>query len=191
MLQGGSKMELGAAGIYQQHGSIICENCLEGTRGERMFQGTVVSIHVTAKAGMPMESLQHVEAIAGRGLEGDRYSEGTGHWSSSPGVSREITLIEIEAIESVAREKSIEITPGAARRNVVTQGVPLNHLVGREFLVGTVRLRGTRLCQPCQYLEDLTTKGILAGLIHRGGLRADIVSGGTIRVGDLITDSKA
>lgn len=153
-----------------------------------MFQGDVVSIHVTAKAGMPMESLQQVEAIAGRGLEGDRYFEGTGHWSSSPGVSREVTLIEIEAIESLAREKSIQITPGAARRNVVTRGVPLNHLVGREFQVGGVRLRGTRLCEPCQYLESLTTKGLLSALVHRGGLRADIVSGGTLRVGDVITE---
>lgn len=155
-----------------------------------MFQGDVVSIHVTAKAGLPMESRQYVKAIAGRGLEGDRYFEGTGHWSNSPGVSRDITLIEIEVIESVAREKSIEITPGATRRNVVTRGVPLNHLVGREFQVGAVRLRGTRLCEPCQYLEGLTTKGLMAALIHRGGLRADIVSGGTIRVGDLVRESR-
>ena len=104
-----------------------------------MFQGDVVSIYVAAKAGMPTESLEHVEAIAGRGLEGDRYFDGTGHWSNSPGVSREITLIEIESIEALAREKKIEIAPGAARRNLVTRGVPLNHLVGREFQVGVVR----------------------------------------------------
>jgi MOSC domain-containing protein YiiM len=151
-----------------------------------MFRGDVVSIHVAATAGIPMESRQHVEAIVGRGLEGDRYFDGTGHWSNSPGVSREITLIEIESIEALAREKNIEIRPGAARRNLVTRGVPLNHLVGREFQVGEVRLRGTRLCEPCQYLERLTTKGVLAGLIHQGGLRADIVSGGTIRAGDRV-----
>src|SRR5215467_1339072 len=153
-----------------------------------MFQGAVVSIHVTTKAGLPMESLDHVQAIVGRGLEGDRYFAGVGYWSNRPGVSREVTLIEIEAIEALAREKSIAISAGAARRNVVTRGVPLNHLVGREFQVGAVRLRGTRLCEPCQYLEGLTTKGLLSALIHRGGLRADIVSGGTIRVGDLITE---
>jgi MOSC domain-containing protein YiiM len=139
---------------------------------------------------MPVGSPQQVNAIAGRGLEGDRYFDGTGHWSNSPGVSREITLIEIESIEALAREKNIEITPGAARRNLVTRGVPLNHLVGCEFQVGEVRLRGTRQCEPCQYLEGLTTKGVLVGLIHRGGLRADIVSGGTIRVGDFVTESK-
>jgi len=76
----------------------------------------------------------------------------------------------------------------AARRNVVTRGVPLNHLVGREFQIGAVRLRGTRLCEPCAYLEGLTLPGVLAGLIHRGGLRAEIVTGGTIRVEDAITE---
>lgn len=156
-----------------------------------MFEGHVVSIHVAEKAGTPMESRQHVEAIAGRGLEADRYFHRIGHWSDKPGVSREITLVEIEAIEALAREKNIEIAPGTARRNVVTRGVPLNQLVGREFQVGAVRLRGTKLCEPCQYLEDLTNKGLLAGLIHRGGLRADIISGGTIRVGDLVTDTSS
>ena len=103
-------------------------------------------------------------------------------------MSREVTLIELETIEALEREKSIAIPPGAARRNVVTRGVPLNHLVGREFQVGAVRLRGTRLCEPCAYLEELTQQGVLAGLIHRGGLRAEIVTGGTIRVEDAITD---
>jgi MOSC domain-containing protein YiiM len=137
---------------------------------------------------MPMESAQEANAIAGQGLEGDRYAIGTGQWSTTPGVGREITLIELETIEALEREKGISISPGAARRNVVTQGVPLNHLVGREFQVGAVRLRGTRLCEPCSYLESLTHQGVLAGLIHRGGLRADIVRGGTIRVKDRITE---
>jgi MOSC domain-containing protein YiiM len=155
-----------------------------------MFEGIVVSIHIAARAGVPTESRTDVEAVPGRGLVGDRYLDGTGHWSNSPGVSREITLMEIESIEALASEKNIEIKPGAARRNLVTRGVPLNHLVGRVFQVGDVTLRGTRLCEPCQYLEGLTTKGVLAGLIHRGGLRADIVSSGTIRVGDSVTEAK-
>jgi MOSC domain-containing protein YiiM len=100
------------------------------------------------------------------------------------------TTIKREWLKKIANRLSNLDSPGAARRNLVTRGVPLNHLVGREFQVGGVRLRGTRLCEPCQYLEGLTTKGVLAGLIHRGGLRADIVSGGTIRVGDLVTESK-
>ena len=153
-----------------------------------MFKGSVVSLHLARSAAMPMESAQEVNAIAGQGLEGDRYAVGTGQWSTTPGVGREITLIEIETIEALEREKSISISPGAARRNVVTQGVPLNQLVGREFQVGAVRLRGARLCEPCAYLESLTQRGVLAGLIHRGGLRADIVQGGTIRVKDPITE---
>ena len=156
-----------------------------------MFRGTVVSIHIAEKAGAPTEQRESVEAIAGRGLQGDRYFDGiaSGYWSKHPGAGRQITLIESEAIESLGREKNIAIAPGAARRNLVTRGVPLNHLVGREFQVGEVRLRGTRLCEPCDYLEGLTTKGVLTGLIHRGGLRADIVTGGTIRVGDTISES--
>jgi MOSC domain-containing protein YiiM len=156
-----------------------------------MFRGEVVSIFVTAKAATPMEARQQVEAIAGRGIEGDRYFTGTGHWSNHEGQGREITLIEIEAIEALAREKKIEIAPGAARRNVVARGVPLNHLVGREFQVGDARLIGIRLCEPCSYLEGLTTNGLLAGLVHRGGLRANVLSSGTIRAGDPVTAENA
>jgi len=137
---------------------------------------------------MPMESREEVKAVTGRGLEGDRYFEGTGHWSKTPGVGREVTLIEIEAIEALEGERNIAITPGATRRNVVARGVPLNHLVGREFQLGAVRLRGTRLCEPCTYLESLTQQGVLSGLIHRGGLRAEIVTGGTIRVEAAVTE---
>jgi MOSC domain-containing protein YiiM len=153
-----------------------------------MFHGKLLSIHVAAKAGAPMEERETAKAIMGRGLEGDRYFDGAGYWSSHPGVGRQITLIEIESIEAL-HEKNIAIAPAAARRNLVTRGVPLNHLVGREFQVGEVRLRGTRLCEPCDYLEGLTTKGVLTGLLHRGGLRADVVSGGTLRAGDTITES--
>jgi len=153
-----------------------------------MFQGNVVSLHIAREGALPMEAPHEAQAVAGQGLAGDRYFSGTGHWSKHPGVSREVTLIEIEAIEALQREKNIAIAPGAARRNVVTRGVPLNHLVGREFQVGSVRLRGTRLCEPCAYLEGLTQKGVLAGLIHRGGLRAEIVTAGTIRVEDIITE---
>lgn len=154
-----------------------------------MFRGSLISIHVAAGAGAPMEQKESAHAVAGRGLEGDRYFDGAGYWSKHPGVGREITLIEMEAIEALEREKKIAIAPGGARRNLVTRGVPLNHLVGREFQIGQVRLRGMRLCEPCDYLEGLTTEGVLTGLIHRGGLRADIVSGGTIRVGDAVLES--
>ena len=153
-----------------------------------MFRGNVVSLHIARDAAVPMESTHEVKAVAGQGLEGDRYFNGQGHWSETPGMSREVTLIELEAIEALERETSVAIAPGAARRNVVTRGVPLNHLVGREFQVGAVRLRGARLCEPCAYLEGLTQQGVQAGLIHRGGLRAEIVSGGTIHVEDAISE---
>jgi MOSC domain-containing protein YiiM len=153
-----------------------------------MFRGNVVSIFVAREAAMPMEPREEVKAVAGQGLEGDRYFDGTGHWSKTPGVGREVTLIEIEAIEALESERNIAIKPGATRRNVVTRGVPLNHLVGREFQLGAVGLRGTRLCEPCTYLESLTQQGVLSGLIHRGGLRAEIVTGGTIRVEAAVTE---
>ena len=153
-----------------------------------MFRGNVVSIFIAREAAIPMESKEEVKAVVGQGLEGDRYFDGTGHWSKTPGVGREVTLIEIEAIEALESERNIAIKPGATRRNVVTRGVPLNHLVGREFQLGAVRLRGTRLCEPCTYLESLTQQGVLSGLIHRGGLRAEIVTGGTIRVEAVVTE---
>src|SRR5258705_2604758 len=123
-----------------------------------MFRGNVVSLHIAQDAAVPMESKREVKVVVGQGLEGDRYFNRTGHWSKHLGVSREVTLIEIEAIEALEREKNIAIAPGAARRDIVTEGVPLNHLVGREFQIGAVRLRGTRLCEPCAYLEGLAQK---------------------------------
>jgi ADP-ribose pyrophosphatase YjhB (NUDIX family) len=132
-----------------------------------------------------MENRTEVNAIAGKGIEGDRYLLGLGTYSSSSAVSRDITLIEMEAIEAL-QAKGILLGSGDTRRNVVTRGVSLNHLVGRTFVIGEVILRGTRLCEPCSYLETMTHKGILKGLIHRGGLRADILTDGTIRVGDVV-----
>ncbi len=150
------------------------------------WHGEVVSIHIAPKAEDPMKSVKAARAIPGKGLEGDRYFKASGTYSDRPGPAREITLIESEAIEAMARDNELAISPGDARRNVVTRGAPLNHLVGREFLVGGVRLRGIRLCEPCSHLEGLTQRGVLAGLIHRGGLRAQILIAGEIRVGDAI-----
>src|SRR5438445_120239 len=123
------------------------------------WHGEVVSIHIAPKAEDPMRSVRTVRAIAGRGLEGDRYFRASGTYSDRPGPAREITLIESEAIAAMARDNELAISPGDARRNVVTRGVPLNHLVGQEFLVGRVRLRGIRLCEPCSHLEGLTRRG--------------------------------
>ena len=127
-------------------------------------------------------------AIPGRGLEGDRYFEGRGTFSpQSPKPDFEITLIEMEHIEAFARESGLPFTAQHSRRNLVTQGVALNELVNREFTVGGVRLRGMRLCEPCNYLAQSTWPDVLQGLVHKGGLRAQILAEGTIRLGDSVT----
>jgi len=135
-----------------------------------------------------MNSVTNARAVVGKGLEGDRYFNKAGTYSNDPGSGRDITLIEIEAIEALRRDYQIELDPSQARRNIVTQGVALNHLVDREFKIGDVILRGTRLCDPCSHLEKLTRKGVMRGLIHRGGLRAEIISDGTLRPGDTISN---
>ena len=120
-----------------------------------------------------------------------------GHGSYSGKAShggREITLIEVERVEALHRgvvkadgqTLGTKLSPAETRRNIATSGVPLNHLVDQEFWVGEVLLRSTRLCEPCRHLEDLTQKGVLARLIRRGGLRARILTEGTIRVGDVM-----
>ncbi|MFN4218846.1 MAG: MOSC domain-containing protein [Candidatus Bipolaricaulia bacterium] len=154
-----------------------------------MGNGRVVSIHITEQATGTMKSVAAVRAVAGRGLEGDRYFLGTGTKSSKPGPDREVTLIEIEAIEALERDYGVKLSPGDARRNIVTRGVALNHLVGKEFRVGEAVLRGIRLCEPCQHLVQLTgQEKVLPGLVHRGGLRAQIVRDGIIRVGDTLEE---
>ena len=133
-----------------------------------------------------MQSVATAKGQRGQGLEGDRYSKGLGTFSDQPGTGREITLIEIEAIQALERDYGVELEAKLTRRNLVTRGIALNHLVNREFKVGEVILRGTRLCEPCSHIEKLTRKGVVRGLVHRGGLRADIITGGTLRVGDSI-----
>lgn len=153
-----------------------------------MFEGTVVAIFTAPAEGAPMEARDRVEAIEGQGLEGDRYAIEAGKFSGRKTTDgqRAITLIEREAIEGARREHGIELAESETRRNVVVEGVPLNHLVGREFTVGGVRLRGYKLSEPCTYLEGLTRDGVRAALVHRGGLRAEILAGGPIAVGDAV-----
>jgi hypothetical protein len=149
-----------------------------------MWRGRVVEINVAPAAGQPLEARPEVRAVPGRGLEGDRYFLGRGYYSPRPSDGgREVTLIETEALEA---GDGVKLTAAESRRNIATRGVPLNHLVGREFMVGEVRMRGTRLCEPCAYLEGLTRPGVLASLVHRGGLRAKILGEGIVRVGDVV-----
>jgi MOSC domain-containing protein YiiM len=126
-----------------------------------------------------------VRAIPGKGLEGDRYFSGVGTFSPQPQKPDfEITLVEQEKIEAFADESGLPFTSLHARRNIVTEGVALNDLVGREFWLGEVRLRGIRLCEPCTHLAKTSFPETLKGLVYKGGLRAQILSEGKIRVGD-------
>jgi len=143
-----------------------------------MWEGTVVSIHVASEASGQMKCITEVRAVPGRGLEGDRSFTGTGFYSKKSSFGgREVTLIEIESVEALFRgvlnaegkRLGISLTAADTRRNIATSGVPLNHLVDREFHVGAVLMRGMRLCEPCKHLEDLTQHGVVSGLIHRGG----------------------
>lgn len=147
--------------------------------------GAVEAIHIAADAGAPVRAVAAIRAIAGVGLEGDRYAYGRGHYQDER-VSRDLTLIEAEAAEALAREHGTELASGESRRNLTTRGIDLNALVGRRFWVGEVLCLGSCLCEPCQYLADLTGKPLLRPLVHRGGLRADIVRGGVICLGDQI-----
>ncbi len=151
-----------------------------------MSQGSVVSIHIAPEAKASPVAVSEVRAVPGKGLEGDRYFYEIGTFSDQPGPSREVTLIEIEAVEALARDYETAINPADSRRNIITRAVALNHLVGKEFCVGEVRLRGIRLCEPCAHLASLTVRQVMTGLVHRGGLRAQILTDGIIRVGDAV-----
>lgn len=152
----------------------------------REATGAVAGIYVAGAAAAPMTPVDQVRAVMGKGLEGDRYFAAAGTYSGVPEPGREVTLVEIEAIEAVQRDFGVDLAPRDTRRNVVTRGVRLNDLVGREFKVGEALLRGTELCEPCAHMAQLAGKNVVRGLVHRGGLRADILADGVLRVGDPI-----
>jgi hypothetical protein len=143
--------------------------------------GTVVAILVAPDAEEPLSRVEDAEAIAGLGLEGDRYAARRGTFSGK-GRGYELTLVEAEVLDE------IDLRWEDARRNVVTRGIALNGLVGRRFRIGEVECVGRRLAEPCAHLERLARPGLLRPLVHRGGLRADILSGGRLRVGDAVAE---
>jgi MOSC domain len=147
--------------------------------------GTVELIALAAEAAGPMRAVSAAEAVEGRGLLGDRYERGAGTFSNPRGRGYDLTLVEAEALEELS-SKSVELAPIEARRNLVVRGIALDDLIGRRFRVGEVECLGQRRCEPCSHLERLTRPGVLRGLVHRGGLRADILSGGRIRTGDRV-----
>ena len=152
---------------------------IEEPYGSDRRVGSVAAILLAPEAESPLARVEQVDAIAGRGLAGDRYCDGRGTFSG-PGRGYQLTLVESEVLESV------DLAWEQARRNVVTRGIALNGLVGERFTIGEVACVGRRLAEPCAHLEKLTRAGLLRPLVHRAGLRADILAGGTIRAGDRI-----
>jgi MOSC domain-containing protein YiiM len=146
--------------------------------------GRLVGIYTAPEAGAPMVLHDEVRAIAGVGLEDDRYATQSGEFSDREGGGRQVTLIAREAI-AIANEQ-VTIGEGETRRNLVTEGVDLDALIGKQFAVGDVVLVGVRDCPPCSYLQEITRPGVLLALRGAGGLRADIVRDGVVRVGDEI-----
>jgi hypothetical protein len=151
--------------------------------------GTVEAIVIAPEAEGAMHQVDRAVARAGRGLEGDRYFDERGTFSNAHGRGYDLTLIEAEVLDTLELPTG-RLTPEQARRNIVTRGIELNALVGEHFRVGDVECFAQRLCEPCAHLEHLTAAmgkpGTLRALIHKGGLRADVLSDGEIRVGDQI-----
>lgn len=159
--------------------------------GATAWRGILLHIHIAEAASFEMEALHEAICVAGRGIVGDRYYNGSGTYSPKPDV-REVTLIEQEALDALVRNDPplqngpINIAPIDHRRNLTTRGVPLNHLVGRRFRIGEVILRGGRLNFPCKYLEELLGLPVFLPLYNRSGLNCGIERGGIIRPGDAI-----
>ena len=152
--------------------------------------GRVVGIYIAPAAAAPVVSLRESEAIRGAGLAGDRYANRIGYYSNDtryPPTGRHLTLIAAEDLEQLARDTGIVLNSGQHRRNIVTRGIDLSTLLGARFRIGEVGCIGIRPCPPCAHLEQLARQGVLRGLAHDGGVRAEILSGGVMRVGDAVT----
>ena len=144
------------------------------------MEGRVEGIFITPEHGELPLPVPRVTAVAGQGLEGNRY-----FFEDAPS-GQAITLIAAEAVEAMEKEHGIALEAAATRRNVVTRGVDVNALVGKRFRVGGVECEGVELCEPCAHLQSMTKPGVIKGLVHRGGLNADILNDGEISVGDAV-----
>jgi hypothetical protein len=153
---------------------------IEEPYGRDRRHGLVEAILTAADAESPLVRVAAAKAVAGSGLEGDRYYDGRGTFSG-PGRGYQLTLVEAEVLDA------IDLPWEQARRNVVTRGIALNALVGHHFRIGRVECVGRRLAEPCSHLEGLTRSGLLRPLVHRAGLRADILLGGSITAGDQVS----
>ena len=153
--------------------------------------GCVVALFIVDRRSAPMKQVEQLNALAGRGIEGDRYFLGTGTYSKMPEPGRQVTLIKSEVLESLRDEFDITVNPGESCRNVLTRGVEINELIGAEFFLGPVRLRAHRITQPCLYLEKLLDQpGLYRRLWDNGGISCEILSDGIIKPGDIITAAR-
>ena len=148
--------------------------------------GRLLEIWTAPAAGEPMESREEVQAFAGKGLEGDRYFNGSGSWTSGDPAERELTLIESEQLAWFEENTGQVLDPSECRRNLLTRGIALNELVGVRFHVGEVEVEGLRLCEPCAYLQEKTGLDVLPAMVGRSGLNCRIITDGTIRPGDVV-----
>ena len=152
------------------------------------FRGVIRFLHLAPRAFLPMRSFDELHLLAGRGIEGDRYCLGReeGFYSEYPEEGRQITLFEMETLWALRRDADLELRPEEHRRNVTVEGVPLSHLVGQQFWLGSCRLEGTRLSTPCRHIEEITGKPVFDLLLNRSGLNCRILQGGSIRIGDVV-----
>tara|TARA_B100001245_G_C22658708_1_gene322963 strand:- start:13 stop:489 length:477 start_codon:yes stop_codon:yes gene_type:complete len=150
--------------------------------------GSVVALFTVDRREAPMKQSEQINAIAGKGIEGDRYLLDTGTYSKKPEPGRQVTLIQSEVLDSLKTKFDITVKPEESRRNVLTKGIEINDLIGTEFFVGPVRLQAHRLTRPCLYLEKLLSQpGLYNELWENGGISCEILSGGVIKEGDVIT----
>ncbi len=152
-----------------------------------MAEGRIEHLFLTAAMSQPMTAQPTLTAIAGKGVQGDRYSTAKGTYSKKPEPGRQITLLEGEVLDWLKSEHGLTVRPEESRRNVVTRGIELNPLVGEEVMVGSVRVMVHRLCQPCRYIEKLLGQpNLYEHWWDKGGLRCEILDGGTIKIGDKV-----
>jgi MOSC domain-containing protein YiiM len=153
-----------------------------------MWEGLVVALYIAPAADEPMQAINEAHLVTGRGIEGDRYYQRTGTHSDEDDTCYNVTLIESEAIEAVQPQYTLALDTSTPRRNIVTRGFSVNHLVNRVFRIGDVTLRGIALREPCPHLMEMTSHKLGVALMHRGGLGAEILSDGIIRIGDRIRE---
>ncbi|MBM7808012.1 hypothetical protein JOD57_003849 [Geodermatophilus bullaregiensis] len=170
--------------IRQAHAVASLDPVLHRQPAGAELRGTVEGLAVAPAAEAPMQLLEVAQARAGHGLDGDRYAAGAGTFTPRAGrrPGYELTLMAAEVLDEMAAAGQ-DLDFAGTRRNVLTRGIDVNALVGRRFRIGDVLCEGRRLCEPCVHLDRLSGPGTLRPLIHRGGLRADVLTDGEIRLG--------